>query len=55
MGRSQRGAARVYCDHGFTRGRLTAIQNVARENPRVSRRDAVGPFTVNPDGVQILV
>lgn len=55
MGCTERCAARFHDNDRFTRGRLTAIQYVARENPRVSRRDAVGPFTVYPDGVQVLV
>lgn len=40
-------------DNGLAGRRLAAIQYVTGENPRVPGRDAVGPFAVNPDGVQV--
>ncbi len=40
--------------HGLTPGSLSAIQNVAGENPGMAGCDPVRPFSVNPDVMQVL-
>jgi hypothetical protein len=54
MRRAERGPARIHHHNGFAAYRLSAIQDVAGENPGMSGCDAVGPFSINPDGVQFV-
>src|ERR1700722_11089419 len=50
----ERSPARIGHNDGLAGSSLAAIEKVAREYPGMAGCDAVGPFPINPDGVQVL-
>ena len=45
--------AGIHHHDGFATASLAPIQDVAGEDPGVAGRDAIGPFPVNPNSVQV--
>ena len=55
MRRAERRPLWIRHHDSFTGDCLAAIQYVAGEDPRVTRHDSVGPFSVDPDAMQVSV